>query len=359
MAEDTQDKSQKTEEPTQKRLEDSRRKGQVPSSREVNNWIMILAGTLVVMIFGPAMMRDLRIELRKFIEKPHAMLLDAVQTRDVVANLFIEVGGILLVPMLILFGAALATGLVQNGLVLAPERLKPKLEKISLLGGVKTLFSMRSLTEFAKGVFKISIVGFVATLLMLPEFASIEQIPALDLTDMMAYLHRLIGRLLIGVLAIITVIAVLDFFYQKFEHLKQMRMSRQDIKDEFKQTEGDPVIKQRLRQIRQDRARKRMMAAVPGASVVITNPTHFAVALKYEMDEMTAPILVAKGVDHLAFRIREIAREADVPIVENPPLARALHAGVKVDDEIPAEHYKAVAEIIGYVLRLKGKMRAR
>ena len=183
----------------------------------------------------------------KFIEQPHAILLDAVQTRDVVADLFIDVGFILLVPMVILFGAALATGLIQNGLIIAPERLKPKLDKISLLSGTKRLFSSRSLTEFVKGVFKISIVATAATLLMLPEFASIEQISALDLSDMMSYLHDLAGRLLIGVLAIITVIAALDFIYQKFEHLKQMRMSRQEIKDEMKQTEGDPIVKQRLR----------------------------------------------------------------------------------------------------------------
>jgi flagellar biosynthetic protein FlhB len=358
MAEESQDKSQKTEEPTQKRLEDSRQKGQVPSSREVNNWIMILAGTLIVMLFAPGMSRDMSRTMTAFIEKPHAILLDAVQTRDVVADLFIEVAFILLVPMAILFIAALATGLVQNGLIIAPERLKPKLDKISLIGGTKRLFSMRSLSEFAKGIFKISVVGFVAVVLMLPEFAAIEQIPVLDLSEVLAYLHGLVGRLLIGVLAIISVIAALDFLYQKFEHLKEMRMSRQEIKDELKQTEGDPMVKQRLRQIRHDRAQKRMMAAVPEASVVITNPTHFAIALKYEMADMAAPVLVAKGVDFLAFRIREIAKEADVPIVENPPLAQALYAGVDIDQPIPAEHYKAVAEIIGYVFRLKGKLPA-
>ncbi len=359
MAEESQDKSQKTEEPTQKKLEDSRQKGQIPSSREVNNWIMILAGTLVVMIFAPAIMRDLSRAMVKFIEMPHAMPLDAAQTAKVVTDLFVDVGFILMVPMAILVCAALATGLIQNGLIVAPERLKPKLDKISLLSGTKRLFSSRSLTEFVKGVFKISIVAFVAVLLMLPEFDSIEQIPELGMTEMMGYLHGLIGRLLIGVLAIITVIAALDFLYQKFEHLKQNRMSRQDIKDEPKQTEGDSIVKQRLRQIRHDRARKRMMASVPEASVVITNPTHFAIALKYEMDDMAAPVLVAKGVDHLAFRIREVAREAGVPIVENPPLAQALYAGVEIDDVIPPEHFKAVAEIIGYVFRLKGKMPAR
>ena len=358
MAEETQDKSQKTEEPTQKRLEDSRRKGQIPSSREVNNWIMILAGTLVVMMFAPAMMRDMLRVMRKFIELPHAMPMDAVHVGEVLTGLFLDIGFILLVPMLILFAAALATGLIQNGLILAPDRLKPKLEKISLLSGFKRLFSMRSLTEFLKGLFKITVVGFVATLMMVPEFDSIEQVSKMELSDLLVYLHGLIVRLLIGVLAIISVIAALDFLYQKFEHLKQMRMSRQDIKDELKQSEGDPIVKQRLRQIRMDRARQRMMASVPEASVVITNPTHFAVALKYEMDDMSAPVLVAKGADHVAYRIREIAIESGVPIVENPPIARALHAGVEIDQEIPAEHYKAVAEIIGYVFRLKGKMRA-
>ncbi len=358
MAEESQDQSQKTEEATPKKLEDARQKGQIPSSREVNNWVMILAGTLIVTMFAPTIMSDMRLAMLKFIEIPHAFRLDAAQTRDVVVDLFMTIGLILLVPMLILFGAALATGLIQNGLIVAPDRLKPKLEKLSLFKGIKRLFSMRSLTEFAKGVFKITIVAVVAFILMAPEFASIEQVAAMATSDMLVYLHGLIGRLLIGVLAIISVIAALDFLYQKFEHSKQMRMSRQDIKDELKQSEGDPMIKQRLRQIRHDRASKRMMAAVPEASVVITNPTHFAIALKYEMDDMAAPVLIAKGVDHLAARIREIAIECDIPIVENPPLAQALHAGVEIDQEIPAEHFKAVAEIIGYVFRLKGKMRA-
>jgi len=162
-------------------------------------------------------------------------------------------------------------------------------------------------------------------------------------------------KLMIAVLAVMSAIAGLDWLYQRFDFTKQQRMTRQEIKDEFKQTEGDPMVKARLRQIRMERARQRMMAAVPEADVVITNPTHYAVAMKYEVDSMGAPKVVAKGVDHLALRIRELAKEHDVPVMENPPLARALCAAVEIDQEVPPEHYKAVAEIIAYVFRLQGR----
>ena len=262
-------------------------------------------------------------------------------------------------PVLFLVVAALATGMVQNGLHFAGDRIKPKMERISLLKGVKRLVSFKSIAEFLKGIAKITVVGVVATLIMLPSFGGLDQLIAMEIAAMPVILHSLTTRLMIGVLAIVTVIAMVDFLYQKFEFMKQMKMSRQEIKDEMKQSDGDPMVKQRLRQIRQERARQRTAAAVPGASVVITNPTHFAVALKYELGEMDAPILVAKGQDFLAAKIREIAAEHDIPIVENPPLARALYAGVDVDREIPAEHFKAVAEIIGYVMRLKGKLPPR
>lgn len=193
-------------------------------------------------------------------------------------------------------------------------------------------------------------------MLMMPYFGGLEDLARIELIDFPVVLHSLTTRMLVGVLAVVTVVAVIDFLYQKFEFMKQMRMSRQEIKDEYKQTEGDPMVKGRLRQIRQERARQRMAAAVPQASVVITNPTHFAVALRYELEETEAPVLLAKGQDFLAQKIREIAKEHDIPIVENPPLARALYAGVEIDQQIPPEHYKAVAEIIGYVMRLRGKM---
>ena len=357
MAEDNTDKSQKTEEPTQKRLEDSRRKGQVANSREVNHWFMILGAAIVVIMVAPTMMSNLKGTFRTFIEQPHAIPADSGNLTETVGALLRDVGLAMLIPLLLLLVAALASGIVQSGLIFAPERIKPKLDKISLKSGIKRLFSMRSFAEFIKGLFKISIVATVAAILMLPEFGGIDTMIGIEGSQILARLHELIARLLIGVLAIVTVIAILDFLYQKFEHLKSMRMSRQEIRDEMKQTEGDPIIRQRLRQIRAERARRRMMAAVPGASVVVTNPTHYAVALKYEMTTMTAPVLVAKGIEHLALRIREVARENGVPVVENPPIAQALYATVEIDEEVPPEHYKVVAEIIGYVMRLKGKLK--
>ncbi len=162
--------------------------------------------------------------------------------------------------------------------------------------------------------------------------------------------------MLISVVSVITIVAAIDFAYQRQQHSQQLRMTKQEVKDEHKQTEGDPMVKQRLRSIRMERSRKRMMAAVPDADVVVTNPTHFSVALKYAQDTMAAPKVVAKGQDHLAKRIREVAKDNDVPIVENPPLARALHASVDIDEQIRVEHFQAVAEVIGYVMRLKGSM---
>ena len=193
-------------------------------------------------------------------------------------------------------------------------------------------------------------------MLMLPSFDGLEQLVRMDAIAAIAVLHSLVSKLLFGVLAVVSVIAAIDFIYQRFENMKQMRMSRQEIKDEFKQSEGDPAVKQRIRQVRQERSRQRVATAVPEASVVIANPAHFAVALKYDLDDMDVPVLVAKGQDFLAQTIRELAEEHNIPIVENPPIARALYAGVEIDQEIPQEHFKAVAEIIGYVFRLKGKL---
>lgn len=359
MAEETQDQSQKTEEPTHKRIEDARKKGQVAASREVNHWFMILAATVVMMMVAPGLMKQLRGLFVKFIGQPHQLPTDFNSLHVMLIELISAVGMALLPLTLLLVAAALLAGLVQNGLMFAPDQLKPKFEKISMLKGVKRLFSSRSLIEFLKGVFKLAIVGAVAVILMIPEFNRLEEFSSQSIAASLGLLHGLAVKLLIGVLAIVSLIAVLDILYQRMMHTKQMKMSRQEIKDELKQTEGDPIVRGRLRQIRRERAQKRMMAAVPEATVVVTNPTHFAVALKYDLDEMPAPMVVAKGADHIARRIREIAKENDVPILENPPLAQALHAGVEIGEEVPEQHYKAVAEIISYVLKLKGKLPQR
>jgi flagellar biosynthesis protein FlhB len=357
MADDNTDKSQKTEEPTPKKIEDSRRKGQVASSTEVNHWFIIIGVALIVGVFGPGTMRDFSALFRKFIATPHLIPIDRSFIEFTFDRLLIDIAGVMLAPFGVLIALAIAAGLVQNGLLVTPEKLQPKLEKISLASGVKRLFSAKSIVEFTKGVLKITIVGAVATAVVWPELSRMERIVSFDLEQTLGLIYILALKVLIAVIAVITLIAGLDFLYQRFEFMKSMRMSRQEIKDEMKQSEGDPQIKARLRQIRQERARRRMMAAVPDASVVVANPTHYAIALKYETISMAAPVVTAKGIDHLALKIRALAEEHDIPVVENPPLARALYGAVEIDQQIPPEHFKAVAGVIGYVMRLKEGLR--
>ena len=359
MAENDQDDSQKTEEPTQRRLDKAREKGQVAKSQEVTHWFMILAAALFIGVFGESFAMGIASSLYRFVEQPHNIRLDGEQLRDVLIETMGQLGLAVLAPVIVMVLAAFIAGFIQNGLVFSTETITPKLEKLSLLKGLKRLFSSRSLVEFAKGVSKIAIVGAVVVLLLWPEREIMFNVTSLGVVQFMGVLRSLALRVLVGVLAVMTVIAILDFLYQRQKHQKELRMSKQDIKEEYKQTEGDPMIKARLRQIRTERARRRMMAAVPDADVVITNPTHYAVALKYEHERMEAPVLVAKGIDSIALRMREVAQEHDVPIVENPPLCRALYEGVDLDQAVPAEYYKAVAEVIGYIMRLKGKLQGR
>lgn len=357
MAEDSQDDSQKTEEPTARRLEQAREKGQVAKSQEVTHWLMILAGTLMIGVFGKSFIGGIADSLYKFIEQPHNIQVDGSgELRELMSETFGQLGMAFLMPVAVILLAAFISGIIQNGFIFTTETITPKLSKLSLKKGLKRLFSTRSVMEFVKGILKICIVASVIVLLLWPEREVIFLVTAMDAAQFMGVLQTLAVRVLVGVLSIMMVIAAIDFLYQKQQHNKELRMSKQDLKDEFKQSEGDPMIKARLRQIRTERARRRMMAAVPDADVVVTNPTHYAVALKYDHKAMDAPVLVAKGADQVAFRIREVAEEHDIPVVENPPIARALYDNVELDQAVPAEHYKAVAEIIGYVMRLKGKL---
>jgi flagellar biosynthetic protein FlhB len=347
------EQSQRTEEPTQKRLEDARERGQVAVSRELNHWFMILAMTVLALSFAPGMVAEIGRVLFKFVERPEALPADAGGLGELLRATVGEIAQALLVPMLLLAGGALLANLVQNGPVFTTESLHPDLSRISLFAGARRLFSLRALSEFAKGLVKIAIVAAITVALLWPELGRLDVMPALGIEGDLELARTLALRIMIGTLAVMTVVAGLDLLYQRYELRRQLRMSKQEVKDEFKQSEGDPMIKARIRQIRMERARRRMMAAVPGADVVVTNPTHYAVALKYTRNEMAAPRLVAKGVDSLALKIREIAEANGVPLVENRPLAQALYAGVQLEAEIPPEHYKAVAQVIAYVMKLK------
>jgi flagellar biosynthetic protein FlhB len=318
---------------------------------------MILAAALMIGVFGKSFFGGVAESLYKFIAWPHDIRVDGgAELQELMLETFGQLGLALLMPVSVILLAAFIAGIIQNGFVFSTETLTPKLSKLSLAKGLKRLFSTRSVVEFVKGILKITIVASVIVLLLWPEREIVFIVTSMDPIQFMGALQTLAVRVLVGVLAIMTVIAGIDFMYQKQQHMKELRMSKQDLKDEFKQSEGDPMIKARLRQIRTERARRRMMSAVPDADVVVTNPTHYAVALKYDHEAMDAPVLVAKGADQVALRIREVAKEHDIPVVENPPIARALYDNVELDQAIPAEHYKAVAEIIGYVMRLKGKL---
>ncbi|HEY4135736.1 MAG TPA: flagellar biosynthesis protein FlhB [Alphaproteobacteria bacterium] len=358
MSEDNDD-SQKTEEPSQKKLDEARKNGQVAVSRELNHWFMILGGTLFVTMFAPSTLLGIYKTSFRFIASPEDMPIEGGHMGELFSSLYTSVGLALFAPLGLLVVLALASGLVQTGVLFSAESIMPKLEKVSPMAGVKRLFSMKSIIEFLKGIVKIVVVGAVALMVVWPEFSLIDQLPTYSVPDLLHFIGHVATKLMIATLSIVTLIAGADVFYQRMAHIKSLRMSKQEVRDEMKQSDGDPMIKSRLRQLRMERARKRMMAAVPKATVIVTNPTHYAIALKYEHGSMEAPLLIAKGVDEVAMRIRAVATSHDIPIVENPPLARALYATVEIDRPIPAEHYKAVAEIIGYVMKLKRRMGGR
>lgn len=350
-----EDDAQKTEDPTSKRLSNARQKGQVASSTEVKSWVILLAGTAGIIFMAPLIANQVRAIGLPYLENVHAIPADFEGMRGFIARSFLDVGFALAPFFLLIMVFAFAGNVLQFGLLFAPEKIKPDFSKLSLLKGVKRLFSIRGVVEFLKGILKLVIVAMVAIGMTLPVLDDMTLMPRYSMGEILNRIQDIAVLISTGTIAVMTAIAVLDFAFQKYQFTQSMKMSKQEIKDEHKQSEGDPHVKARIRSLRQQRARERMMANVPEADVVITNPTHYAVALQYEIDSMSAPRLIAKGVDSLAFRIREVAEEHDIPIVENPPLARALHASVELDEEIPAEHFVAVAEVIGYVMRLKGK----
>jgi flagellar biosynthesis protein FlhB len=234
--------------------------------------------------------------------------------------------------------------------------MKPNLNKLNPLPAFTRLFSMQNGLELIKGLVKMAVVGIVCFIILKPMMISVEHYAGMPMEVLLTEIQYLVVKLFLWVTIIIFFLAAGDFLYQRFQYAKKMRMSKHDQKEEYKQQEGDPIVKGRLRQMRFDKARRRMMQAVPKADVVVTNPTHFAVALKYDQSANSAPVVLAKGADAVAAKIREIAKENNIPLVENPPLARALYATVEIDQEIPPEHYKAMAEVISYVFKLKNRL---
>jgi flagellar biosynthetic protein FlhB len=349
MAEENEDK---TEDPTLRRLDEAIQRGDVAKSQEVNTWFVMAGAALVLVGFSGSLATGLSNIFRGLLAGAHSVPFDRGGLMGFFQNLELEVLAATALPILLLALAAVAGNVIQHRLIWSMESLKPKLSKVSPMAGFKRLFSKIALANFVKGLVKLAVIGVLMVWVLGPER---HRLDALVLTDVAALLElskSLSAKLLGAVVAALAIIAAADYLFQYRQWFQRQKMSLQEIKEEFKQSDGDPHIKAKIRQLRQERSKKRMMSSVPKASVVITNPTHYAVALQYDRG-MNAPLCVAKGKDAIALKIREVAAKHGIPVVENPPLARALHATVEVDREIAPEHYKAVAEVIGYVMKLR------
>ena len=352
---DDQDKSEKTEEPTAKRIDEAFQKGNVPKSQEVNHWFMLAGGTAVLGLLTSGISDGIINNFTQFLAQPHAIATDAGQLVQLGYSMGFKVVGFLALPLMVLVGAALAGNMLQHRLVFSTQKMQPDLSKLSPLSGAKKIFGLKGVIDLLKAAAKIIVIGGVIIAIIWPDMADLRHVPSMELPAVVEFIRLEALKIALAVLALMAMVAMADTFYQRYDWFENLRMSVKDVKDESKQSEGDPHVKAKIRQLRSERARTRMMAAVPEADVVITNPTHFAVALKYDAEVMAAPRVVAKGQDNIALRIREVAEENEVPIVENPPLARGLFAAADLDREIPVEFFKAVAEVIGYVMRLQGK----
>ncbi len=348
MAEE--DGASRTEEATPKKLEDARKKGDVAKTQDIPPLFALTATFAVVAIAGAPLLRQITAEMTPFLARPHEIPLDG---QGGVAVL--EAAASAAAPILLaVFAAAAVAGffgnVIQHGFLWSPEKLKPDFKKVDPLQGFKRVFGPDGLVQFLKSLLKIGAVALISWWALQPRLAEIAQMSALSPSAILPITGEILRALFIAVIALMTVTAGVDWIWQRFRFMDRMKMSKEELKQEYKTTEGDPLVKAKLKQLRAEKARRRMMQNVPKATVVITNPTHYAVALKYEMGQATPPQCVAKGLDALALKIREVAGEHGVPIVEDPPLARALYAAIDVDEIIPEAHYAAVAKIIGFVM---------
>lgn len=351
------DGQEKTEQPTAKRLDDARRRGQVPRSRELNTMAVTLAGVVGLVAMSrslgeglSAMMSRRFVLTREDIFDANAMV---THLGEGVAEMFLS-----LAPFfLLIIVAAILSSVALGGFSFSGEALTPKLDKMSPLKGLKRTFSARGLVELLKAMAKFLLIGGITILLLYNTLDRYLSLHAMEVGQALSHLSGLVGWSAILLASGLILIAAIDVPFQLWDHKRQLKMTRQELRDELKETEGKPEVKGRIRQLQREMARRRMMQQVPKADVVVTNPSHYAVALKYDPDRMHAPRLVAKGADLVAMNIREVAREAGVPLVQAPLLARAIYFHTELDAYIPAGLYLAVAKLLAYVFQLRSHRR--
>lgn len=355
MAENNDD--DKTEEPTQRKLDQAREKGDIIYSAEVGAALSLIAATGIVAFLSGPIVSEMGRSFIGFLAMPEQFSSSPSSLRSIMIAIGLKLGAILGMTCLALAAAGIASRYVQDKPTFTGERLNPKLSKLNPIEGFGRVFGKQAISTFLKALAKLVLVGAVVAWALWPKDAELENISLLDPGALLPFIQSRVVAMLLAVASAAAVLAVVDYVFTRQSYMKRQRMSRREIKEEMRQQDGDPMVKAKLRQIRMERSRRRMLANVPTASVVITNPTHYAVALKYEQGETPAPICVAMGVDAVAQRIREVAQEHDIPIVEDPPLARALFATADIDQPIPKDHYEAVAKVIGFVMRLARRKR--
>ena len=352
---DEQDAASKTEDATPTKLQKAREKGDVAKTPDLGALASFAGAAAVIAIAGGWMSQNLAGALLPFIAHPDSMSLEGHGAVEV-ARIATRAGAPILISVMAVAALMGAGGnLIQTGLLFSPEKAKPDWKKVSPLAGLKRLLGVDNLMQFVKSLSKIIMVGWVGWVVMMPYLHPLRDLAAMDPAAMLPLLSEILRKLVFATAALMLAIAGLDWFWQRQRFLTRMRMTKEEQKEEFKNSEGDPHFKAKRRQIALQRSRRRMMAAVPQATMVVMNPTHYAVALKYEAGETAAPQCVAKGMDAVALKIRALAEEHGVPIIEDPPLARALYAAVELDEFIPPAHYEAVAKLIGFIMQSSGR----
>ncbi len=349
------DDREKTEQASPKKREDARKKGQVPTSRDVSSAMMILVVVLVFKGLGASFFTNIKsIMAQTFSSLSMAPMTESAFTdlmRQGMTSVFFIVGPI--IGLMTLFGGL--SVVVQHGILWTADPILPQFSRIDPLAGFKRIFSVTALANLTKTILKFLIIGFVAYKVFDEELPTVITMTQLSLPEIVNMTGEVLGGLVLKLGFVVAVIGAADYGFQRWEHERKLKMSKQEVKDEMKQAEGTPLVKSRIRSLQREMAKKRMMADVPTADVIVTNPTHLAVALRYKATDMGAPTVVAKGAGYVAEKIKAIAAEHGVPLVENKPVARSLFKTVEIGQEIPSGIYRAVAEILAYVYKLKGK----
>ena len=346
---------EKTEKATSKKREEARKKGQVAISREVSSATVMLAALGFFYFAGSWMFWNLSEIITKVFQNIGTLRFNTVNDASIFSMEVLDRMLAILIPLLLpLAVLGLAANIVQVGFKFSTEAISPKFNKLSPISGIKRLVSLKALVELAKSILKLVFIGTIAYFLVKGELTSFPLLMHQEVGQILLFIARVALKISFFVCLALVILAVLDYIYQRWQHEQDLKMTKQEVKDEQKQTYGDPKVKSRIRSVQMEMARRRMMEAVPEADVVITNPTHFAIALKFNAEEMVAPRVLAKGAGHVALRIKEIAAEYQVPVVEDKPLAQTLFKMVEIGEFIPAELYRAVAEILAYVYRLRG-----